>query len=119
MDHWFHGPQKSERMQSDAEALGLILPDDDQPPVDYGVWPENWPAVELFLRCSTQWRTGEPSPIAPAGVCGLDYSVVLALATLYLPASAETQTILEDVQIMERRALELIYERAKADRERD
>lgn len=85
-------------------------------PKIYGVWEENWPAVDLFLRCATQWRTGEPSPVAPAGVCGLDYSVVLALARLYLPPSAETQTVLEEVQIMERRALNLIYEKAKAER---
>lgn len=78
--------------------------------VDFGVWSENWDAVELFLRCQTQWRTG------PGGVIGLDYSVVLSLATLYLPASAEKQTILEDVQIMERRALELFDEAAKRER---
>lgn len=96
--------------------MGVELPETMTAPRHYGVWEENWPAVDLFLRCSTQWRTGEPSPVAPAGVCGLDYAMVLALGRLYLPASAEMQTILEDVQIMERRALELIYERMKAER---
>jgi hypothetical protein len=54
--------------------------------------------------------------VAPAGVCGLDYAVVLSLGSLYLPASASMQTILEEVQTMERRALELIYEAAERQR---
>jgi hypothetical protein len=111
VDYWFHGAGLSgQEMVSDAQALGLELPEPAEATGDFGVWLENWDAVELFLRCQTQWRTG------PGGVIGLDYSVVLALATLYLPAAAETQTILEEVQIMERRALELFKE--SADKER-
>jgi hypothetical protein len=87
-------------------------------PVDFAVWPENWPAVELFLRCSTQWRSGEPTALGPCGVYGLDYSVVLSFASLYVPAETELRQVLEDVQVMERRALELAYERAAAERSR-
>lgn len=103
-------------MIEDARAFGMELPPERLRVVDYPIWPENMPAVELFLRCSTQWRTGEPSAVAPAGVCGLDYSAVLSLASLYLPASASMQTILEEVQTMERRALKLIYEAAERQR---
>lgn len=117
MDHWFHGGGKAnQEILEDARAFGVELPDDALMPDDFVVWPENVPAVELFLRCATQWRTGEPSAVAPAGVCGLDYSAVLSLGRLYLPASAPMQTILEEVQTMERRALELIYERAQRER---
>ena len=77
------------------------------------MWPENLTAVELFLRCSTQWRSGEPSAVGPAGVYGLDYAVVLSLGSLYVPAESEMARVLEDVQVMERRALELIYEAAE------
>lgn len=103
-------------MLSDAQALGLEPPEPEEGGEDYGVWAENLPAVELFLRCSTQWRSGEPSALAPAGVYGLDYDVVLSVGRLYLPAESEMRDILEEVQIMERRALELIYEHAKRER---
>lgn len=51
--------------------------------------------------------------MAPAGVYGLDYAVVLSLGRLYLPAETDMGAVLEDIQQMERRALELAYERAK------
>ena len=108
MDHWFHGGSQLNRdMLEDAEAYGLEIDPAMLAPEDYGVWAENWDAVDLFLRCQTQWRSG------PGGLIGLDYSVLLALATMYLPASAEAETVLEEVQIMEARALELFAESAK------
>lgn len=69
-------------------------------PAEYEVWPEHEDAVLTFLRCQTQWRTlGE-------GVVGLDYGVVLELMRLYdVPAPS---TVLEDVQVMEGRAVELL-----------
>jgi len=100
-------------MIEDAKAFGLELPPEKLRVVDYAVWPENLPAVELFLRCSTQWRSGEPSAVGPAGVYGLDYAVVLSIGRLYVPAESEMARVLEDVQVMERRALELIYEAAE------
>lgn len=80
------------------------------------MWEENWPAVELFLRCSTQWRTGEPSALGPCGVYGLDYAAVLSLGSLYLSPEAKMRDVLEDLQVMERRALELAYESAQRQR---
>lgn len=96
----------------------MELPPEATQPQDFAVWEENWPAVELFLRCSTQWRAGEPTALGPCGVYGLDYAVVLSLGRLYLPAETEMREVLEDVQLMERRALELAYERAAAERNR-
>jgi hypothetical protein len=97
-------------MLDDAAAYGVELDPAILNPEDYGVWEENWDAVDLFLRCQTQWRTG------PGGVIGLDYSALLAVASLCLPASAEKQTILEEVQIMEGRALELFNAEARRER---
>jgi len=40
---------------ADAAAFGLALPMPEGPE-DFEVWQENWAAVEMFLRCQTQWR---------------------------------------------------------------
>ena len=65
---------------------------------DFAVWPENWPAVELFLRCQTQWNT------SVGGVTGFDYSSVIALVNMY----AYDVAVFEDLQIMEAAAIELL-----------
>ena len=65
---------------------------------DFAVWPENWDALELFLRCQTQWRT------SVGGVTGLDYSSVLGLVNMY----AYSKETFEDLQIMEAKAIELL-----------
>jgi len=57
------------------------------------VWPENWPAVELFLRCQTQWR------ISLNGRAGLDYGAVLSVGSLY--QTADLPRVLEDLQVIE------------------
>ncbi len=37
---------------------------------EHGVFPENWPAVQLFLSMQTQWHTGM------SGAIGLNYAVL-------------------------------------------
>jgi hypothetical protein len=59
----------------------------------------------MFLRCQTQWRSG------PNGLIGLDYGVVLNLCDLYDVGDAKA--LLEDLQIMESHALQLIAENAE------
>jgi hypothetical protein len=76
-------------------------------PKDFEVWPEHEDAVMLFLQCQTQWRVGG------AGVVGLDYGVVLQMMDLY--AVGNRRQALEDLQIMESRAKELINKAAAAD----
>ncbi len=73
-------------------------------PTEYEVWQEHEYAVLMFLRCETQWRT------MSSGVMGLDYGVVLQLMDLY--AVDNRRQVLEDLQIMEGRAKELINEQA-------
>jgi hypothetical protein len=77
-----------------AAAFGLVAPAAPLPECE--VWAENWPAVRIFDRVQSQWRTG------PGGPIGLDYSV--------LPASCKTggrrgARLMRDVQIMEAEAL--------------
>jgi len=69
-------------------------------PVQFEVWPEHEDVVLLFLRCQTQWRT------TMGGVMGLDYGVVLQMADLY--AVGDKRQLMEDLQVMEGRATELI-----------
>ena len=72
---------------------------------DFEAWPDNWPAVEMFLRCQTQWRT------TMSGVCGLDYSAVEWLFRLY--EVKDQQAVLQDLQIMEAAALKILNKGGK------
>lgn len=79
-------------------------------PREYEVWPEHEDAVLLFLRCQTQWRVGG------IGVVGFDYAVVLQIMDLY--AVGDRRQALEDLQVMEGRAKELINKAAQPKPER-
>lgn len=86
--------------------IGAPLPSDLQyGSSDVVVWAENAAAVELFARVMTQWRMG------PAGPVGLDYAVVLAMMRLYRVRDRES--VMEDLQTMEARALERFREQAE------
>jgi len=67
------------------------------PPEDFEVLEENWPAVEMFLRLQTQWRT------TMSGLLGLDYGAVAWLLRLY--EVEDPRALLEDLQVMEAAAL--------------
>jgi len=70
----------------------------------FEVLEENWPALELFLRCQTQWRT------TMNGVLGLDYVAVAWLFRLY--AVKDKRAMLEDLQIMEAAAMATLNARS-------
>lgn len=75
-----------------------------EPEGDFEVWEENWPAVEMFVRAQTQWRT------SMSGLIGLDYGAVAWLLRLY--AVKNPRALLEDLQVMEAAALSIINERS-------
>jgi hypothetical protein len=79
--------------------FGLALPEQDNTD-DFEVWEENWPAMVMFLRCQTQWRT------TMSGVIGLDYAAVQWLFRLY--GVEDQRTLLEDLQTMEVAAMQAI-----------
>jgi hypothetical protein len=85
--------------------MNVELPEHLFEAVNYEVWPEHVDVVKMFLRCQTQWRSG------PNGVLGLDYGVVLQLCGLY--AVENRAQLLDDLQIMECHALQLIAEAAE------
>ena len=88
--------------EADAAALGIVMP--EQPPEDFEVFEENWPAVEMFLRLQTQWRT------TMNGLLGLDYGAVAWLLRLY--EVEDPRALLEDLQVMEAAALLSINSRS-------
>tara|TARA_R110002020_G_scaffold165300_2_gene352683 strand:- start:26 stop:298 length:273 start_codon:yes stop_codon:yes gene_type:complete len=89
---------------SDAAAFGVSLPKPEAQE-DFEVWEENWAAVEMFLRCQTQWRP------TMAGVCGLDYTAVEWLFRLY--EVKNQPAVLEDLQVMEAAGLKILNQRSK------
>lgn len=86
----------------DAAAFGLELPaaEGDE---DCLVWPEAWPAVELFLKVQTQWRGGA------SGIIGLDYTAVRWVMQLY--GVEDERELLEDLQVIEARVIEKVNDR--------
>ena len=59
----------------------------------------------MFTRVQTQWRT------TMSGVVGFDYGVVLELARLQ--QIADPIALLDDLRIMENRAIELLNNAAR------
>ena len=92
-------------MKRDAERLNVQLPPEMCEPETFAIWPEHLEVLEMYLRCQTQWRSG------PNGVIGLDYSVVLELCRLY--DVQDRKQLLNDLQVMEGHALQLIAEAAE------
>ena len=98
----------NDELLEDLKAYGAdasALPERLTKPVEFEVWPEHEEAVLLFLRCQTQWRT------TSGGVMGLDYGVVLQVMDLY--AVEDRRRTLEDLQVMEARARELLNKAAE------
>ena len=89
---------------ADAAAFGIALPMPDGPD-DFEVWPENWAAVEMFLRCQTQWRT------SMNGVVGMDYGALAWLFRLY--EVEDPRSLLEDLQVMEGAVMQVLNKEHK------
>ena len=106
MEHLLHGSSADKELLADAAAFGMTLPEEILAPKVYSIWPEHQEALELFMRCATQWRSGAN------GVMGLDYGVVLQMASLY-QITEDLARVMEDLQIMELHARDLINKEAK------
>ena len=84
--------------------MGIALPD-PEPEETYGVWKDCWPAVEIFLRCQTQWRA------SMSGVIGLDYVAVATCLNLY--GIENQRQVFEDLQVIESTALKILNAQEK------
>jgi hypothetical protein len=81
--------------------MGISLPDLPAAPAeDFGVWPDNWATIEMFLRVQTQWRT------SMGGIVGLDYAAVAWVLKLY--GIEDQRSLLEDLQVMEAAAMRVM-----------
>jgi hypothetical protein len=101
-DYWTGGAVVDDS-GDDAAAFGLELPDLESKAEHCEVWPEAWPAVDLFLKVQTQWRGGA------SGIIGLDYQAVRWLMDLY--EFDDQRTMLEDLQVIEARVIETVNSR--------
>lgn len=101
-DYWTGGAVVDDS-GDDAAAFGLELADLESKAKHCEVWPEAWPAVDLFLKVQTQWRGGA------SGIIGLDYQAVRWLMELY--EFDDQRTMLEDLQVIEARVIETVNSR--------
>ena len=101
-DYWTGGAVVDDS-GDDAAAFGLELPDLESKAEHCEVWPEAWPAVDLFTKVQTQWRGGA------SGIIGLDYQAVRWLMELY--EFDDQRTMLEDLQVIEARVIETVNSR--------
>jgi hypothetical protein len=104
VEHLLHGSSADKELLADAAAFGLALPEKMLAPKVYMLWPEHLEVMSLFMRCMTQWRCGA------SGVIGLDYGVVIQMASLY--QIQDLASVMEDLQIMELHARDLINKSA-------
>ena len=68
------------------------------------VWPENWPAFNLFNKVSTQWRDNGYDPV------GLDYTPLFYLMRRMNLSDQEWDDLFEAVQILEAEAVKTMRE---------
>lgn len=99
-------------LQADIEALGLDpakferqLSAEDVDECDYELWEEHIPVVELFLRVIRQWR------IAGESFLGIDYNVLEWVCRLL--GMEPTLALLDDFQVMEAAAADILNEQSK------
>lgn len=88
----------------DAAVLG-IEPPPSKAAVNYEVEPDAWPAVRVFLKVQTQWRTDSGALI------GLDYGAVRWVFDLL--QIADPVDVLGDLQIMEATVVGAVNKRNK------
>lgn len=87
------------------EELERVIKERDGIVTDYEVMEENWQALTVFLRCSTQWK------VAPmGGRLGLDY--VSLKVVMDLMDIESTNELFWKVQQIERGALKEWSKRA-------
>lgn len=69
----------------------------------FEVWPENWPALELFVACRRQWSYG-----AMGGVLGLRAEGVEVVMRMKRVPLKEQWPLFEDLQAMADEALTVL-----------
>jgi len=78
---------------------------------DFGIWPENQPAVSVFGRSVTLWKRFI-TPFGSMIYSGLDYTSFPFLMRACGIADENVPDVFYDIQIMEMAALPLLNNRA-------
>jgi hypothetical protein len=68
------------------------------------VWPENWPAVETFIRLRTQWNVGNK------GATGLRYEAVFQYLDRMQLTGNDWWEMFDDICLMEHEALVAMHD---------
>ena len=76
-----------------------------EPEKDFEVWKENWPALELFLKVQTQWRS------SIGGLTGLCYADVISVGRLL--KTPNLPEVFEDLQVLEMAVIRLMNKEGK------
>lgn len=97
-------PKRSEADEQTLAFLGITADQLKREPEQIDVWPEHHIPLRLFSACITQWRA------APAGLIGLDYSVVPWVAERCDITPQELHEAWQAVRGMEAEALRLMAE---------
>lgn len=66
---------------------------------EFHVWPENMPAINLFLTLSTQWIVG------PGGVTGLNYIPLFHRMDRMDLSEQDYEWMFDDIRVIESAAL--------------
>ncbi|TKD32591.1 hypothetical protein FCG41_21925 [Azotobacter chroococcum] len=74
---------------------------------EFGIWPDNWQAVGVFLDMDTQWRVGMAGPV------GLDYGALEPVMRMRGIKKRDRQDVFAAVRIMEAEALRVMREKAE------
>lgn len=74
------------------------------------MWPENWPAFNLFSSLRTQWFVGFGGPT------GLRYESAYPLLDRMSLSTAEWDQMFSDLQVMEAAALQQISDDIEANK---
>ena len=76
----------------------------------FEVYPENWTALQLFLRLATQWRLVGLSTMVGARLIqtGLDYGVVEPTMRLMGIKSRHRAALFDKLQAMEQAVLDVV-----------
>lgn len=91
--------------ESPAELAVLGLLPEDIPPREFDLWPENWPAIQLYVQVQTQWRVGMNGPT------GLDYNVVFHELDRRALDRDTYDDLMGSVRVIEETALRILHKK--------
>ena len=95
---------EAEAPEEELDAFGFKPSDYDDD--DFGVWPDNWEAVQLFSGLSTQWRHAGMAGVA----VGLDYTAVRAVFDMQAIKRKHWPELLDRIRVLEAEALSVMRE---------